>query len=671
MTYDTINDAMTMQGGAEGALLANRYRVVRQLGQGGMGSVWLAEDTQLDNKPFAIKMLPSILVSNKRAYRQLKDEALVAMKLVHPNIVTLRAFEENGGNPFLVMDYIDGETLDDHLAEKGKLTEDETIRILKPIAAALDYAHGEDVVHRDVKPANIMIRKDGHPYILDFGIAREIQETMTRVTGKLSSGTLLYMSPEQLNGDAPKKEQDIYSFAAMAYECIKGEPPFVRGAIEDQIKNKPPEPLHSDGAFVVGIMAGLAKKPEDRPKTCAAVLEGKVLSRVEHVERVDGNASRGGAETQRKSGAGKVLAVLALAAAVGIGGVLYHQNQPRYRAEQAEHEVESAKESAGKAGRSVVQTGESTDRPQPTRKDVDAIYVEARVQMASCGRLDPSDDFKSRIEDRQKSFDSAKALYDLGRLAEAALAFTNVVGECKALIEQSKARDKAKTAADDLADAIKAAQSAGAKEYAPDRFSSSDDLAKRGRREFDAFKFADAAATYASAQSQFYLAAKEAEQAKQEEARRKREAEEAAQRAEVERREREAREAAERETGQERELTIKKSREEAERRKRDEVAKNAELERQPLVRRLFSFETRIIPYIIVNGGRQYVQATSEGVPGINVRTEYQGGKYYIVLGSKTLPNGAKRVKLTHGRYSAKFWVSSAMFDNNVHEVELK
>ena len=118
MTYDTINDAVTMQGG-EGALLANRYRVVRQLGQGGMGSVWLAEDTQLDNKPFAIKMLPSILVSNKRAYRQLKDEALVAMKLTHSNIVTFRAFEENNGNPFLVMDYIDGETLDDYLADRG------------------------------------------------------------------------------------------------------------------------------------------------------------------------------------------------------------------------------------------------------------------------------------------------------------------------------------------------------------------------------------------------------------------------------------------------------------------------------------------------------------------------------------------------------------------------
>ena len=197
---NTINDAVTMAGGA-GALLAGRYRVVRQLGQGGMGSVWLVEDTQLDDKPFAVKMLPSILVSNKRAYRQLKDEALVAMQLVHPNIVQIRAFEENDGNPFLVMDYVDGQTLDDYLAERTGTTgvsPVDVLRILRPVAAALDYAHAKGVVHRDVKPGNVMIAKDGTPYILDFGIAREIQETMTRVTGKPSSGTLMYMSPEQL-----------------------------------------------------------------------------------------------------------------------------------------------------------------------------------------------------------------------------------------------------------------------------------------------------------------------------------------------------------------------------------------------------------------------------------------------------------------------------------------
>ncbi|MBR4616940.1 MAG: serine/threonine protein kinase, partial [Kiritimatiellae bacterium] len=289
MTYNTINDIVTMHPGAAGSLLANRYRVIRQLGQGGMGSVWLAEDTQLDGKQFAIKMLPSVLVSNKRAYRQLKDEALVAMQLVHPNIVQIRAFEENNGNPFLVMDYVDGETLDDYLAEKGSaishrvaerqraqrnledgcfgrgIPEDDVLRILKPIAAALDYAHKKGVVHRDVKPGNVMIAKDGTPYILDFGIAREIQETMTRVTGKLSSGTLLYMSPEQLNGEPPKPAQDVYSFAAMAYECLKGEPPFSHGHIEFQIMNKEPETLAGVSIMLArSVMSGLAKKPEDR-----------------------------------------------------------------------------------------------------------------------------------------------------------------------------------------------------------------------------------------------------------------------------------------------------------------------------------------------------------------------------------------------------------------------
>ena len=333
MTYNTIGNDVTMAGGAQGALLANRYRIVRQLGQGGMGSVWLAEDKQLDGKLFAIKMLPSILVSNKRAYRQLKDEALVAMKLVHPNIVQLRAFEENGGNPFLVMDYIDGETLDDYLAEHigttsasaavnapaarstsgtggspvlSGLPESEVIRLLKPIAAALDYAHSQGVVHRDVKPANVMIRKDGTPFILDFGISREMQETMTRVTGKLSSGTLLYMSPEQLNGDAPKPAQDVYSFAAMAYECLKGEPPFVRGDISDQIKNKVPESLPGGPrSCAAAIMSGLAKNPEDRPPSCAAVL-GEGIGRVEHVERVEhAESDRGGA--RRRGGLVKAL----------------------------------------------------------------------------------------------------------------------------------------------------------------------------------------------------------------------------------------------------------------------------------------------------------------------------------------------------------------------------
>ena len=308
----TFGDWETLRD--EGVLLAGRYKVARRLGEGGMGSVWLAEDSKLDNRKVAVKMLPAILVGKKGAYRQVKAEAMVAMKLSHPNIATVRAFEEDeGGNPFLVMDYIEGEGLDDILAERGPLGEEETLRLLGPVAAALDYAHSQGVVHRDVKPGNVMVRKDGTPFVLDFGIAREVQETMTRVTGKLSSGTLLYMSPEQLRGKGPKAAQDVYSFAAMAYECLAGHPPFFRGAIEDQIKNEPPDPLPGsvgDG-LRKGVMAGLSKEAAGRPRSCAGVLGGKGVRsqelevrgkqrRAEEEEREEEERRKREAEERRK-----------------------------------------------------------------------------------------------------------------------------------------------------------------------------------------------------------------------------------------------------------------------------------------------------------------------------------------------------------------------------------
>lgn len=270
---ETIGEMETI--GPDSALLAGRYRAVRRLGEGGMGSVWLAEDQRLDGRLVALKMLPAVLAGRKIGYRQVKREALLSMRLAHPNIVTVRGFEEEAGNPFLVMDYIAGKGLDELLADRGALGETETLRLLGQVAAALDYAHREGVLHRDVKPGNVMVDREGKAYVLDFGIAREIQETVTQITGKASSGTVLYMSPEQLHGRTPKASQDVYSFAAMAYECLGGSPPFARGQLEWQIDHDaPPElaPHLGSERLRRGIMAGLSKDPALRPGTCAEVL---------------------------------------------------------------------------------------------------------------------------------------------------------------------------------------------------------------------------------------------------------------------------------------------------------------------------------------------------------------------------------------------------------------
>ncbi len=264
---------------SEHPLLAGRYRVVRRLGSGGMGEVFLVEDLKLDGRRFAVKMLPAFLAGDRRAMASLKREALHSMELSHPNIVTVRSFEESSsGQPFLVMDFIDGQTLADLLAAEGRLPESEVLRIFGPIAEALDYAHSKGVVHRDVKPSNIMIRRDGAPVIMDFGVAREAKDTSTLATGlEMASGTLPYMSPEQLRGDRPAPAQDVYSLAATIWEALVGRPPFHRGDLRFQIMNESPVlPLGQevDGGLVGRVIRGLEKDGSKRPSIASLVSPG-------------------------------------------------------------------------------------------------------------------------------------------------------------------------------------------------------------------------------------------------------------------------------------------------------------------------------------------------------------------------------------------------------------
>ena len=614
-----------MAGNGEGTLLANRYRIVKQLGQGGMGSVWLVEDTQLDNKLFAIKMLPAVLVSNKRAYRQLKDEALVAMKLTHPNIVTLRAFEENNGNPFLVMDYIDGQTLDDYLADHalslGKAaqvgeaasrrfnsaqvgeaasrrfeSESDVLRILRPIAAALDYAHSKGVVHRDVKPGNVMIAKDGTPYILDFGIAREIQETMTRVTGKLSSGTLLYMSPEQLMGESPKPAQDVYSFAAMAYECLKGEPPFVRGAIEDQIKNKQPAPLPTElltgnaAILAAGVMAGLAKKPEARPATCTAVLDGSVFSRKERKDA--GAVALVATETggPRPVAALKVFLAVAALALAAIGGWLWLSGQekankpsettsttvmtvtnvppvsevqpvsevpPSAIPKGVPHRRNGAKNITLPAVTNDTNIAENRRKADEERKKTElkakeaatAISIEATVRRGKIDRnVSDEDGFKKKKDDLEDLFVRAGALLDAKKWNEAAQQFVNYTNECDVLEKLDGERNRAVAARANANVAQGKAEEAEAEKYANGRWTPAVGLMKSASSQFAASQFGVAVGSFSLAAEQFDKCVEEAtaEHKRQEEAEKeaaaehKRQEEEAKKKAEEEARARES-----------------------------------------------------------------------------------------------------------------------------------
>ena len=514
MIENTISDGLTVDG-AQATLLAGRYRIVRQLGQGGMGSIWLAEDTQLDGKLFAIKMLPSILVSNKRAYQQLKAEALVSMKLTHPNIVTLRAFEENNGNPFLVMDYIDGQTLDDYLAEKGTLTADETIELLKPVASALDYAHGEGVVHRDVKPANVMIRKDGHPFVLDFGIAREIQETMTRVTGKMSSGTLLYMSPEQLNGASPKKEQDIYSFAAMAYECLKGNPPFHRGQIEHQILNNLPEPFDRGevsvpSSVVGGVMAGLAKKAEDRPKTCAAVLAGEGTGSVREESAKRAERPETGRDCVEEEGRGKAHGVGGAIAAMLVAGIF--AGGVWFATRNGEPQPPDS------PGTNVVVNPPKPPQPPlppekpkgPTEVDVADIMVEAAVKKNQLQRIDDADGFERRKAVLSDLLTEATSYGKAKQWDKAACNFTNYVDGCNKLITLDGERKIAKEIQSAALASQGQAENVDSSKYASVRWGAALDVMKKANEHFAQMKFSEAKGFYESVAKQFELCVGEA-----------------------------------------------------------------------------------------------------------------------------------------------------------------
>ncbi|TMK78385.1 MAG: serine/threonine protein kinase [Actinobacteria bacterium] len=257
------------------ALLADRYRLVRLIAAGGMGTVWEAHDVLLD-RPVALKSMAEGLAADPEFVERFRREARAAGRLTHPNLARVYDFGDDGGTPFLVMELIDGETLHDRIGREGPLPVADAALIARAIAAGLEAAHGAGIVHRDVKPANVMLDRAGGVKITDFGIAAAASNT--RLTQGSGLGTATYASPEQTRGERVTAASDVYSLGVVTYEMLTGLPPFDGPspvAIALAHAEQEPQPIRAARPEVpAGVAAvverALAKDPRDRPESAEA-----------------------------------------------------------------------------------------------------------------------------------------------------------------------------------------------------------------------------------------------------------------------------------------------------------------------------------------------------------------------------------------------------------------
>src|SRR5439155_7802521 len=214
-----------------------RYRIVSRLGAGGMGEVYLAQDTTMDRK-VALKILPEDLAIEGERMRRFVQEAKAASALNHPNIITIYEIGETGNKHFIAAEYIDGETLHSRLSS-GPMSLNSVLDAGVQIASALQAAHEAKIIHRDIKPENVMVRPDGLIKVLDFGIAKVSEpvtalgadsEAATTIKGGTSPGLIIgtaaYMSPEQARGQVVDARTDIFSFGVVLYEMLTGRKAF-------------------------------------------------------------------------------------------------------------------------------------------------------------------------------------------------------------------------------------------------------------------------------------------------------------------------------------------------------------------------------------------------------------------------------------------------------------
>ena len=261
--------------------LPERFRVSGHVAHGGMASVWAAEDRTL-GRMVAIKLLAARFLGDADAVRRFQREARAAASLSsHPHVVTIFDVGEHEGQPFIVMEYMSGGSLSDVLRSGRRPGRDDILRWLGEAGSALDAAHERGIVHRDVKPGNLLLDDRGRLGVTDFGIARVAFDTSVTRTGEVM-GTAAYLSPEQAAGESGSEASDRYALAVVAYELLTGERPFTATNFAAQarqhLESRPPppserarEPLPREVDAV--LLRGLEKEPAARWPTAGALVE--------------------------------------------------------------------------------------------------------------------------------------------------------------------------------------------------------------------------------------------------------------------------------------------------------------------------------------------------------------------------------------------------------------
>jgi len=373
---DDLDLGQTLRGFAAGQKVFGRYTLVRLLGRGGMGVVWLARDEKLE-QDIALKFLPEMIAHDPVAVNDLKRETRRSLQLTHPHIVRIHDFVEDSRLAAVSMEFVDGASLSlRRLEQPGQVFEPSQLQgWVQQLCEALEYAHGKaKIVHRDLKPANLMVDANGDLKVADFGISATLSDTTTRVSKQASSsGTPVYMSPQQMMGEKPAATDDIYSLGATLYELLTGKPPFYSGNILLQVQNKVPPSIAARreelGVTVAGaggpgiptaweeaIAACLAKQPQDRPQSAAEVWrrlgggavagsEEREASRAEPEQSEPSIPSTSSREPTPRRPRSRLPLVFALAATVALGGWYFGIEIPAERRQvEQQRQVEIARQ---------------------------------------------------------------------------------------------------------------------------------------------------------------------------------------------------------------------------------------------------------------------------------------------------------------------------------------